>query len=199
MEIDNEFRQTLIRKLQSYDIPMSIDVMKEGLRLFKIDFMPAGSLLATAGTPCNKIFFTQSSIVRCFHLDECGEEKTDWIEPEQSFVTDFITLSSNNTPSGVSLYMYEDSNVLSISKADLQELFSKHHEWALLGTKIMSESIEYSLKIADIFLKSNAEERYRYIEEHYPRFLQVVPLHHIASRLSLSPVTISRIRAKKRN
>lgn len=38
---------------------------------------------------------------------------------------------------------------------------------------------------------------YQLIENHYSRFLRVVPLRHIASRLNIAPTTISRIQNSK--
>ena len=45
-------------------------------------------------------------------------------------------------------------------------------------------------------LLSNGEQRYRWFCKEYPHFLERIPQYHIASFLSMTPVSLSRLRKK---
>ncbi|WP_313214989.1 hypothetical protein [Soonwooa sp.] len=49
----------------------------------------------------------------------------------------------------------------------------------------------------NLMFYDDAIATYQLIENHYSRFLCVVPLRHIASRLNITPITISRIQNSK--
>ena len=83
------FKQKLREKILSYKPDFNIEVLNIGLDQFKLSDCKAGENIVSAGEVCKKVFFVEKSISRCYFLDEDGEEKTLWLEPEMSFMTDY--------------------------------------------------------------------------------------------------------------
>lgn len=147
------------------------------------------------GEKCQNIFIAEKSIMRCCNLDENGEEKTLWIEPEMSFLTEFYCFKSGEE-SLVDIQLYEDSLVYYIEREQIFNLYETYHDWSLLGILFLEELLHYTMTISHQIHFNNATQNYKLVEEKYLRYLNVVPLKHIASWLNISPVHLSRIRAR---
>ena len=83
------FKQKLREKILSYKPDFNLEVLNVGLDQFKLSDCKAGENIVTAGEVCKKVFFVEKSISRCYFLDLDGEEKTLWLEPEMSFMSDY--------------------------------------------------------------------------------------------------------------
>lgn len=196
MEGNTDFKSLLSEKILSFYKEFDKDVLAAGIEKFELMKLSAGDFLLKQGEVCDKIFITEKSITRSYILQEDGDEKTTWIEPEMGFITDFQSYK-NLEPSPFNIHLYEDSDVYCISKESFEALYLEFHDWAIFGTRIFEYYLVYSFQLTSTFLYNDASENYQFIEQAYPRFIQVVPLKHIASRLGISPVTISRIRAER--
>lgn len=193
---NSTFEAQLRKKILSYYPEFDSDALENGLKKFQLKKFKSRDYLFKNGIVSNKLFITEKSITRNYLLLENSEEKTMWIEPEMSFITDFESFKSNE-PSIYNIHLYEDSDVYFITNEDLESLYKEYHEWAIFGIRILEEYLIYTFKITNAFLFNDATENYLLIEKNYSRYLQVVPLKHIASRLGISPITISRIRSER--
>ncbi len=172
------------------------EILNEGLSFFKTESFKAKDLILKKGDVGEFLYLAESSISRCYHLDDNLDEKTIWMEPEKMFITDFESFI-NGSPSKYNLQFYQDTTVWIISRKDLISLYENHKDWAFFGLKLMEN---YHVRILDLFtimFQNNASENYHFIESHYSEFLKTAPLKDVASMLNLSPVSVSRIRAGK--
>ncbi len=78
----------------------------------------------------------------------------------------------------------------------MQFLFSKHFEFNYI-IRVIAEKYLYCLEV-EIYnrRKPLAEDRYAFFQKHFPHLLQRVALKDIASYLSMTTETLSRIRGK---
>jgi CRP-like cAMP-binding protein len=165
-----------------------------GLKCFSLKTFNAKDIVLQQGKTCEYLLFPESSVTRCFYLNENGEEKTIWMEPERMFITDFESFI-NGTPSRNFLQFYEKTNAWVITRKDLLLLYENHRDWAVFGIRMMED---YHVRILDLFttmFRNDASENYAFVEQHFGKFLNVAPLKDVASMLNLSPVSLSRIRA----
>ena len=165
-----------------------------GLSYFEEKEFKAKDLISKSGEVCDYMFYAESSITRCFYIDQEGEEQTLWMKPEETFITEYKSFVSREK-SQFSLQFYEDTLVLMISRENLLKLYQESPSWALFGTSL-TEQVHITL--IDVFvnlLANDATRNYQYIEYAFPRFIQVAPLKDIASMLQISPVSLSRIRS----
>ena len=184
----------LVQEILQYYAEFDKQALKQGLAFFEERTFKARDMILEAGNTCDDLFFAESSITRCFYVDEQGSEHTLWMKPEQTFITEYKSFV-HQQPSMFSLQFYEDTTVYSIKRKDLMELYKQSNDWAMFGIHL-TENVHITL--IDVFvnlLANDATRNYQYIEYMFPRFIQVAPLKDIASMLQISPVSLSRIRA----
>lgn len=168
--------------------------LQEGLEKFESTSIKAKEVILESGKNCNHLFFAPRSIIRCYYLNEKGEDHTLWMKPEGSLLTEYKSYVSRES-STFSLQCYEDSELFRIHRDDLFELYKSRSDWAIFGINL-TEAVHVSL--IDVFvnlLSNDATRNYQYIAYAFPRFLQVAPLKDIASMLQISQVSLSRIRS----
>ncbi|MDQ0477698.1 MULTISPECIES: Crp/Fnr family transcriptional regulator [Chryseobacterium] len=190
------FRQKLSEKILSYKPDFNLEVLNSGLNQFQITDCKADEDIVKTGEVCKKIFFVEKSISRCYFLGEDGEEKTLWLEPEMSFMTDYESFTLQSA-SKCNIHLYEDSLVYSIDREVLFNLYMTYHEWALVGIAIMEDHFLNLFKITTTIHFNNASSNYEHVESFFTKYLDVVPLKHIASWFNISAVHLSRIRAER--
>lgn len=169
-------------------------ILDEGLAKFSLTTYKAKDHLLESGKICTSLYFPLQSITRCFYVNEEGEEHTLWMKPEGQLLTEFKSYATGEA-SIFSLQLYEDCEVWSITRSDLESLYALHRDWVLFGIKMMEK---VHVMLIDVFvnlLANDATRNYQYIQYMFPRFIQVAPLKDIASMLQVSPVTLSRIRS----
>jgi CRP-like cAMP-binding protein len=189
-------KDQIIKELFKYNDSFSLDEIELGLSLFEEKEFEANELISKAGEITEYLFYTESSITRCYYADEEGQEHTLWMKPEQTFISEYKSFV-NEEASMFSLQFYEKTKVMMISRKNLKRLYQESKNWSLFGTSMMEQ---VHITLIDVFvnlLANDATRNYQYIEYMFPRFIQVAPLKDIASMLQISPVSLSRIRAGK--
>lgn len=151
--------------------------------------------LLKAGHICRNICFIKKGLVRCFyHKGE--QEVCSWFMKEGDII---ISVESffNQKESYESIQALEDCTVYCAEYNDLQSLYKKYPEFNFVGRilteryYVLSEQRLFSLRMQRSF------ERYQFIRDHYPEIIQRVPSKYIASYLSVTEETLSRIRSGK--
>ena len=189
-------KEQITQELLKYNPAFTEEEIELGLSRFEKREFKAKSLVSEAGAIANYLFYAESSITRCFYLDQEEKEQTLWMKPEQTFITEYKSFV-HQEPSMFSLQFYEDTTAWMISRQDLLQLYKDSGSWAMFGTSL-TEQVHITL--IDVFvnlLANDATRNYQYIEYMFPRFIQVAPLKDIASMLQISQVSLSRIRAGK--
>lgn len=187
------FRELLRKKILSYKPDFNSEILEIGLEKFTLSEYKSGDYLVKAGHKCKNLFILENSITRSYFIGDDGEEKTLWIEPERSFITDYESFSSEQK-SLRNIQLYHDSISLEISREDLVNLYRNYHEWTLLGIIIIEEHFINLLKLRTTLNFNDASENYKLVELYYSQYLELVPLKHLASWLNISAVHLSRIR-----
>lgn len=181
------------QKVLSYKPDFDLKILELGLEKFQVSHYKSGDFILKAGEVCKGIFMVESSITRCYFVDKDGEEKTIWLEPQSTVITEYESFSTQTT-SRCEICCYEDSFVYSIDKENLMMLYGLYHDWAIFGLLVMEEHYVNLLKFRNLISFNNASENYNFIESYFSRYLDIVPLKHLASLLNITPVHLSRIR-----
>ncbi|MGB0918549.1 MAG: Crp/Fnr family transcriptional regulator [Flavobacteriales bacterium] len=186
--------KTLAAAIKKTHPSFNDDILASGIQNFEKIEVKAKEVILEACKTCHYIYFAPSSIIRCYYLNQKGEEHTLWMKPEASLLTEYKSYVTQQ-PSTFSLQCYEDTELYRISRENLFKLYSEHTDWALFGIHL-TEAVHVSL--IDVFvnlLSNDATRNYQYIAYAFPRFIQVAPLKDIASILQISAVSLSRIRS----
>ena len=134
-----------------------------------------------------------------YHILEAGKTETNifFIEIGKEGST-IVSLKSyvNNQQGYESMELMENSVLYLLKRKDLHELFKEDIHIANWGRKFAeSEFLQTEDRLISL-LFTTASERYMKLIQNNPELLQRIPLECLASYLGITPVSLSRIRAK---
>lgn len=156
---------------------------------------PARNILVREGQFSDKMFFILKGALRAYYIHD-DKEYTDWFMFENMFACS-LSAFFGAVPSPQCIETLEDTDVLILTRPQLEDLCRKHHDMSLFNGRVLSHSL-VTLQAGFIEQRFKlAPERYALLLENYPEAIRRVPLKYIASYLGISQETLSRIRAKK--
>lgn len=150
-------------------------------------------LFLREGQVCRYIGFVETGMVRLFY----NKRKRDLTEHFAYENGVFISLESffRQTPSRLIVEALEPTVVYGLPYNSLQALIKELPEIEHLYVKILENSLIESQQKADACRFETAHERYCRLLKEHPEVIRRAPLIHIASRLGMTPETLSRVRA----
>lgn len=155
---------------------------------------PKGFLILEAGKVETNVFFLEKGIARAY-IPVDGKEITFRIGKEGATI---VSLKSyvNNQQGYETMELMEDSTLYVLKRSDLYELFKEDIHIANWGRKLAElEFLQTEERLIPL-LFTTASERYKILLDNNPDLLQRMPLECLASYLGITPVSLSRIRAK---
>lgn len=152
-----------------------------------------GYQLLQQGHVCKNLYFLEKGAVRCHTFED---DRTLWYEFEGSFFTNYASFS-DQTAARDCLTLLEPSVLYAIHHNDLHQLYQQNHAWANWGRLFIERWYLTIERLYQSLLYEDASKRYEVLLRLRPDITQRVPLHHIASFLGISSVSLSRIRAGK--
>lgn len=157
-----------------------------------LDAFPKKHLLQQSRRPATHLFIVSKGLVRSY-FQRGNREVTLLLGMERCVICAMDSLLSGK-PAYYNIETLEESEIISISYADLERLYSEFHEIERLGRLMISQYyLQQDQELRSLRILS-ARERYQEILEKQPELLQRVPLQYVASFLGMSAETLSRIR-----
>ena len=139
--------------------------------------------------------YVVTGLTRTYEVDDKGIEHIMQFGPEDWWVGDLFSFLTE-TPTRFNVDCLEDTQVLQISKPNLQMLYQKVPATERYFRIIIQNAYIASVNRISSSLRKTAPERYQEFMERYPHIEQRVPNHQIASYLGITPQSLSRIRSK---
>lgn len=155
---------------------------------------PKHHILHEADKICNHFYIIISGMARVFYYKEDKDITIHFSAEEESITA--IDSYIQRKKSKYSIEALEDLEVFAIAHQDLESLFESNPKYERFGRLFLQQIyIDLVERIDDLQLKT-AQERYEILLKKKPKLFQRVSLKHIASFLSITPETLSRIRGK---
>src|SRR5690554_1154596 len=126
---------------------------------FKKEEIAKDSMLIHAGEISKKLYFIESGIGRSYYLKEDGKEITQWFFADGKFMASVDSFFQEE-PSMYFLEILEDSVIYSISRNQLDELFSKYHRMEQMGRLVSIEMLTKVVNKLNAIQFQTAKERY---------------------------------------
>ncbi len=101
-------------------------------------------------------------------------------------------------PSLVTIEALTDSTAIVIDHKKYQELVPSDVFWLKLSFEIAHSLLMKKFEKELQLLMLTATERYELLQSQHPELEQLVPSYHIASFLGITPISLSRLRAQKK-
>lgn len=143
----------------------------------------------------NDVFFIQKGLVRCYYLNEKGEEITFELIPELFLAANFDIILYNQ-PSRFYFEAFEKTTVYSFNYDVLEELISSNDSLLTNRKYMTQEKIKQLQKRTESFVLLSPEERYQDFVKENPALIDRVPDKYLAHVLGITPVSLSRIRKR---
>lgn len=152
--------------------------------------------LLRQGQVCANIYFVNSGILRAYYADKQDKETTIMFGSADWWITDMYSFL-NHQPALMHLEAIENSEVLELSKTDMDHLFIDVPKFERFFRIIIQNAyVREQVRVIQN-LSMTAEERYQIFIQKYPHIVQRVTQKQIASYLGITPEFLSAIRARK--
>lgn len=174
--------------------PEELERAERSLRTIRV---AKGEPFSRMGQCETRLGFVEQGLFRIYYIQEDGSEATRAFVMEGGFLAVRVSLTrSERAPFAIEAL--EDSIVQLVM--DGEGLFtSPPAVWGAFMATLMQERLDYKDRRIKGFLTKDATGRYLDFLEEYPGIEERVKQHHIASYLGITPVTLSRIRARLRS
>ena len=125
-----------------------------------------------------------------------GEEKTTYFYFENSLVGPYMSCVTGQ-PSQLSIEALSDTRLLVFPYTAMQQLYRQSHTWEKFG-RVLAEYLAMGLEERMVSLLTlSPEERYeQLLQSNKHKIIKRIPQHLIANYLGVTPVSLSRIRAR---
>lgn len=163
---------------------------------FKAKDIPKNSTLVDLGDLSRELFFILKGCLRYYYLTEDGREITGFIFQENMFAGSHNSFFSQ-IPSTQILESIEESSVLTINYTGLMDLYRLVPKMNELVRKILEHRFAFAQSVIASLIINKPEERYRQLLKQQPELVHRVPLNILATYIGITPVSLSRIRARK--
>ncbi|MCU0430860.1 MAG: Crp/Fnr family transcriptional regulator [Cytophagaceae bacterium] len=158
--------------------------------------LKAGEIYIHEGVVHKKVAYIKKGIVRGFMMKSNGEEATMVLRSEDEFVASYHSLL-HKTGSKATYHALEDCVLLEIEYDKLMETIDKNPHYHSGRKFFLSNIAEDLLNRLEGFILLTPEERYDVFLKKNTTLAKRVPDKYIASYLGITPVSLSRIRARK--
>jgi CRP-like cAMP-binding protein len=149
--------------------------------------------LLQEGEVCKYAAFIIKGAMRQYSIDDKGIAHIVRLSIENWWAVDresYVML----TPSPYNIDAWEDTEVLLCTRADFLNRLNSIPAIREMTSKLDERHAFASQKRLNAAISMTAEQRYSYLVNTYPKFLQRFPQHVIASYLGVTKETLSRIR-----
>jgi len=184
----------MIKFLQQY-IQFNEEELEYLSSIGKIKNINKNEHLLTEGKICNFIAYINKGCLRCYFLKDDGTEMTENFSFENQFITDYHSFLTH-IPSTQNTIAVEDSELLIISREDIENMYQYGKKFEKLGRMIAENLYIFAYQRIQSLLTEDAEKKYIRLLKNRPDLLNRVQNYHVASYLGISPETLSRIRKK---
>lgn len=153
-----------------------------------------GEVILREGQVCRCYYFIIKGYVRSFSIKD-GKEVNVNFYFEDDTACDFASFR-NDTPSEFYFVAMEDCVTFYGTKHEAAPVFIGETALQTFLFRFFQDLYLKEEEHSNMYKMLAPEDRYKYMAEHHPQFLQRVPVMHLASYLGMSRETLSRIRKK---
>ncbi|HRJ29456.1 MAG TPA: Crp/Fnr family transcriptional regulator [Cyclobacteriaceae bacterium] len=154
--------------------------------------------ILNAGDVCQYITFVEKGMLRSFTVDDEGHEHVVQFAVEGSWISDMASFLSGKEAL-YNIEALEDSEVLNLGTQAMDDLMHQVPGMERYFRLLMQNNIIALQRRVVAYMSLSAEEKYLKLMEVAPDIMNRASQQHIASYLSITPETLSRIRKQVSN
>jgi CRP-like cAMP-binding protein len=176
-------------------IQLSADEEAFFLSILEFKTLKKKEVLLQEGEVCRYDYFVTKGCLRCFNIDESGTERIAMFAIEDWWISDLYSLLTQ-TPARLTIDALEDSEMLLISKQNMETLYERVPKFERLFRILLQKAyVALELRIVQS-LSNTAEERFEAFNTKYPGLFNRITQKHVAAYLGITPEFLSMLRKK---
>lgn len=191
MESDKE---QLLKRLSSIT-PIPPDEARYFLENLGRKTLMKGDFFTRAGNQVTELGYMVTGLIRYFYISEEGKEYTRHFCTCNNFVSSTPGILEAE-PSNYFIQALERTELLIIRYQTWKELLNRNSVWGIIGTRLLGNTLRAAELRERTLILDSAETRYRALLKDFPDIESRVKLYDIANYLGITPVALSRIRAR---
>jgi len=158
---------------------------------FKPISIKSNDFLLTRGEVCKDLLFVQKGCLRLYYIKD-DIDVSVWFSFEHTSAIEVYSFISE-MPSNYFLQSIEDTEVLSLSKQELNKLCLMQPKMQVMMKNFWEDVILNIINRFTALQTDSAEKRYLDLLAK-PPYLKSIPLKYLASFIGVTPTSLSRIR-----
>ncbi|WP_324824705.1 Crp/Fnr family transcriptional regulator [Sinanaerobacter sp. ZZT-01] len=191
---DGVWNELLLRYRVSLDA-VNLDIL---MSIFHQKMMKKNEFFIREGEKSTEIGLIIKGVFRSFYIDEQGNEITKYFHAEGDLLFSYLAYLSQKE-STYYLQALEDSEILVTSVADFEKIMEGNYQLLLFNKKITESALVMKEEHAISFKLWDSMERYNNFSICFPGLEQRIKQCDLASYLGITPVSLSRLKAKRLN
>ena len=186
-------KEQIIREFEVQTVPLSPETHRQLADILVRFELEKGEIFLREGEICKYYSIVAQGMIRLFY-NKGGRDLTEHFSYEKGM---FVSLESyfRQSPSYLIIEALEPTIIYSLPHDKFQSLIRVNREVEHMYCKMLENSLIESQQKADACRFETARERYHRLATEHPEVVKRAPLIHIASRLGMTPETLSRVRA----
>lgn len=160
---------------------------------FKTRTLDKNSYFAEIGKTSAEVAFIRKGLLRAYYINEKSEEVTSCFCIQNNLTASYKSFILQ-VPSELSIQALEDTELITISYDDLQNLYKKSPLWQNIGRAIAERQYMAMEQYASVLCNETAKEKYLRMLKEQPGLINKANINDIASYLGITRRTLSRIR-----
>jgi CRP-like cAMP-binding protein len=185
---------TQIQKAVSSYIQLNTDEQAYFIDKLQLVKLKRKEFIVTAGQVCKYVYFVNKGCLCYFYLVE-SEEVTGLFFFENGWYTDYASFLTGK-PSTQFVQALEPAELVSLSKADLNDLYTNVPKFEKLGHFLAENAFLGVRNRNEMLTQLSPEQRYLKLMAERPKVFERIAQHYIASYLGIRPQSLSRIRKR---
>ena len=184
-----------LRQIYKFGKELSIEDAGVLIKSAKSKSFKKKEIIIEEGALKMDVYFLRSGLVRVYCINDKGDEITFGLISENQILTN-IDIILFDQPSRFYYECIEDTKTFSIDFDKVQNIIERNPKLERNRKFFARNAMKKMLQRLETFVLLNPEERYLDYIEKNPTLINRVPDKYIANVLGITPVSLSRIRAR---
>lgn len=159
--------------------------------------VPKQHILVDFGEIAREAFFINKGLLRFYYIADDGREITGFVFQEGMMAGSHESFFSQQ-PSLQVLETIEAAELLVLPHHALEELYHQVPKMNVFVRKILEQRMAHAQKVLASLIIQKPADRYKEYQRLHPGLEGRIPQHMLATFMGITPVSLSRIRARKK-
>lgn len=156
-----------------------------------------GDILLSAGEVSYDMNVILKGFTRTYVVRKDGEERTTYLASKgMPFGSSKTLFGSKNSPSNETIVALENCIILTVDMREFNRLSNSSHGIYKMYVSVIEKGFLEAVERLEFHCVLLPEQRYEHLLNNRPDIIQNVPQKYIASFIGITPVSLSRLRAR---